>query len=224
MPPQLVEQRDHRAQRPAVRTGQQPQGAGAAPRSASSTRRPSPSRSRRGSPPGRGRRGPSRRPPARRCSGRPAIPGIVSTTPDHARVVGKEIVRGDPVQHGGLRRVAALQVAFAGAEHVAHLAEVAPDQVFRRRAGHAQGDVGVAPAEVGKVVGGRQLQLQGRIARHEARQRRQQQAMQDGVGAGQAHGTAEHLAPSSRPMRAASSACSASSACCARRRAVWFAR
>ncbi|MNQ96793.1 hypothetical protein D3C85_1124110 [compost metagenome] len=65
--------------------------------------------------------------------------------------------------------------------------------MLRRRIGQAQGNVGIAPAEVGEGVRGAHLQRQGRVVGHELGQRRQQQAVHHRLGTGQAHGAADHL-------------------------------
>ena len=57
----------------------------------------------------------------------------------------------------------------------------------------AQGDIRIAAAEVGEVIEGAQFQGQRRVGRHELREGRQQQALQHRVGAGQAHGAADHF-------------------------------
>ncbi|MCY1181417.1 hypothetical protein D9M73_219180 [compost metagenome] len=65
--------------------------------------------------------------------------------------------------------------------------------MLRWRVGQAQGQVGIAAAQVGEGVGGRQFKRQGRIGRHELGQGRQQQAVQHGIGTRQPNGTADHL-------------------------------
>ncbi|MCY1441392.1 hypothetical protein D9M71_577060 [compost metagenome] len=65
--------------------------------------------------------------------------------------------------------------------------------MLRWRAGQAQGDIGIPTAEVGKIIGCAELERQRRIVRHELRQRRQQQTLQDRIGTGQAHDAADHF-------------------------------
>ena len=76
-----------------------------------------------------------------------------------------------PVAHGGegnpLIKAVVQRIPNA---HWVDLA--AAYQVFGRRIGQAQGDVGIAPAEVGEIVGGAQFKGQCRVVRHELRQRR----------------------------------------------------
>ncbi|MCY1425265.1 hypothetical protein D9M71_410490 [compost metagenome] len=119
-------------------------------------------------------------------------PGHVLAAPDHGRVILHGVVRGDP-GHAGRVFSQAFTKLLAPTDHVGRRPQATSDQMLRRRIGQAQGQVGIPPAEVGKGIGGRQLQRQCGIRWHELGQRRQQQAVQHGVGAGQAHCAADHL-------------------------------
>ncbi len=85
-------------------------------------------------------------------------------------MVGHRVVRADPRDRGRVLRQG-LAVFGAATDKVVGTAQAASDQVLGWRIGQAQGDVGIATAEVGKGIGGGQLQRKGRVLRHEIRQR-----------------------------------------------------
>jgi hypothetical protein len=90
-------------------------------------------------------------------SGRHA--GQLLAAPGDGRVIRQEFVRGDPGQRGQIVGIDRLQITRAGAHPVGNLRQSPPDQMLGRCARQAQGDVGIATAEVGEIVGGAQLEV-----------------------------------------------------------------
>ncbi|MCY1433010.1 hypothetical protein D9M71_490280 [compost metagenome] len=117
---------------------------------------------------------------------------VLLVAPDHRRVVLHRVVWCDP-RHAGGGLAQALAPLWLAADYIGGRTQVAANQVLRRCVGQAQGDVGVAPAEVGEGIGGAHLQRQSRVVGHELGQRRQQQAVHHRLGAGQPHRAADHL-------------------------------
>jgi len=69
--------------------------------------------------------------------------------------------------------------------------QASADRAFRRRRGRAQGDVGLAPAEVGDRVGDVELDLDARIGAPEGGQDRRQDRQRQGIGGGHPNDPAE---------------------------------
>ncbi|MNI53071.1 hypothetical protein D3C73_1078870 [compost metagenome] len=133
------------------------------------------------------------------CNGRHAAalvaraqPGVLLIAPDHGGVVLHGVVRGYP-WHAVVGLVQALAPLRLATDHIGRRTQATADQVLGRRIGQAQGDVGIAPAEVGEGVGRAHLQRQSRVIGHELGQRRQQQAVHYRLSACQTNGAAHHL-------------------------------
>ena len=113
--------------------------------------------------------------------------GKTLLAPAHGRVVGQGVVRGNPGRVARLHVGQGQRAGCGGVERCADHAQLPAHQVLRRALGGTHGDVGVTPREAHQLVAGVQLELQQRVLPLQRRQRRRHQAVQDGVGGGDAH-------------------------------------